>query len=332
MIIFHWLDFSQTHHGSPTTAGILDPLLHSFRADMIPMGLVFGVVSCGLALATGYHRLVTASHRDTLAQQLLRNERYRSDLEGQTVLLRRRNEQLAQLEQANRRSTRFMVHDFKTHLGTILGFANLLLDEEAPLRGEAMRVALRRIRRQGLQLQRAVDDLLEMARLQARGSLNLTEEPVGPLLAEAMEDFALPAHARRVQVGGEHLSCEPVRGDGRLLVRVLNNLIANALRHNPPGIRVTVDARPETEGREVLFSCIDDGRGIPAGDLATLFKEFSARPSSAEAASSGLGLAFCKAAVEAHGGRIWCESVEGAGSRFFFTIPCRKEVREHDAR
>ena len=75
---------------------------------------------------------------------------------------------------------------------------------------------------------------------------------------------------------------------------------------------------------EVLFTCCDDGAGITPEVLPSLFTEFSGT-NDASVESTGLGLAFCKTVVEAHGGRIWCESKRQQGTRFHFTIPLHEE-------
>jgi signal transduction histidine kinase len=85
-----------------------------------------------------------------------------------------------------------------------------------------------------------------------------------------------------------------------------------------------LDAQLAESRSEILFSCCDDGAGISPEVLPSIFTEF-AGAGGRSGDSSGLGLAFCKAVVEAHGGRIWCESMPEQGARFFFTIPLSKE-------
>ena len=101
---------------------------------------------------------------------------------------------------------------------------------------------------------------------------------------------------------------------------MLVNLIANAIKHNGPETRVVLDAVTGTESEATLFSCRDDGRGIPDHILESIFEEFSST-GNGDPESTGLGLAFCKAAVEAHGGKIWCVSKRELGTCFYFTIP-----------
>jgi signal transduction histidine kinase len=308
MVIFRWLDPrlapTMGDHGA---GSLLSPILHAFRPEMTAMGLVFGLFSAAIALIEGHYRGRLALQRDQLAQQ--------------AALLREKNEQLMRLEQANRRHTRFMVHDFKGHLAVIGGFAEVLLRKKTPTQEPAEVEALTRIQRQTQRMAGAVMDLLEVARLERSPALRREQTSPRTLLETAAADVALPAHLGKVEVGSLHLDCPDVTVDTRLIERVLVNLASNALKHNRPGTRVVLDAHPTPESGEIAFTCTDNGRGLSNVALATLFEKFGTTHSTEHEDSTGLGLAFCKKAVEAHGGRIWCESSEGQGARFIFTIP-----------
>jgi signal transduction histidine kinase len=103
--------------------------------------------------------------------------------------------------------------------------------------------------------------------------------------------------------------------------RVLNNLVHNAIRHTPPGGRVTL--RAERAGEEILVSVVDSGEGILAEDLPHVFERFyrGDKSRSSSRGGTGLGLAIARGIVEAHGGRIWVESERGQGSVFSFSLP-----------
>jgi signal transduction histidine kinase len=332
MVIFHHLDpgygnrMSDQHQTSS-----LHAFVSSFRPHMFPMGLVYGLLCSAVAVVNGRQRATIKQQRDHLAQQLAQNERYRLNLQEQADLLRMQNERLARLERVNRRNTRFMVHDFKTHVGCILGFADLLLEKaESPRDQEAIR-ALERIRRKAHQMKGAIADLLDLARIQETARIRREEISAARLLAESANDFALPEHENRIVIGQGNRDCPAVWGDHGLLKRVLTNLISNALKHNSPDTRVWLDAENRTNPSEVLFTCTDNGGGIPNELLPSLFEEFHTSETG-DSESSGLGLAFCKAAVEAHGGRIGCTSGD-SGTQFYFALPIKEEVcdesREH---
>jgi signal transduction histidine kinase len=114
-------------------------------------------------------------------------------------------------------------------------------------------------------------------------------------------------------------------GDRQRLAQVLFNLLTNALRHTPPGGQITVRARQAgAEGLQV--SVQDSGEGIPPAELPHVFERFyrADRARSRDTGGSGLGLSIARGLVEAHGGRIWADSVEGQGSTFTFALTVAK--------
>lgn len=178
-------------------------------------------------------------------------------------------------------------------------------------------------------LNRLVEDL-RMLSLAEAGELHLEVRPVavGPLVQSVLERVRGAAQEKGVGLTGEiGERLPPVAGDALRLSQVLFNLLSNAVRHTPPGGQIVVAAH-QVDGRQVRISVQDTGEGIPAGDLPHVFERFyradSAR-SRDTGGGSGLGLAIARSLVEAHGGRIWAESVEGAGSTFALVLPVSRE-------
>jgi light-regulated signal transduction histidine kinase (bacteriophytochrome) len=124
-----------------------------------------------------------------------------------------------------------------------------------------------------------------------------------------------------------------VMGTRIKLVRLLQNLIGNAIKHQPPdrSPRITVSCR--REGEEWIFAIQDNGIGISPENFERIFGAFQRLHTQEEYDGTGIGLAVCKKIVEQHGGRIWVESTPGAGSTFKFTIPQadEEEVSETEA-
>jgi signal transduction histidine kinase len=112
-----------------------------------------------------------------------------------------------------------------------------------------------------------------------------------------------------------------VKADPDMIKRVLINLIENSIKYSSEKQTVTVGAK--RRGREVQFWVEDQGRGIPKTEHERIFEKFTRVTSGASGNTKGLGLglAYCKLAVEGHGGEIWVESEEGKGARFIFTLP-----------
>ena len=123
----------------------------------------------------------------------------------------------------------------------------------------------------------------------------------------------------------------PVFGaDKALLRRVFGNLIQNALTHSPRSVTLELSAR--RDGDAVLLTVADNGPGIPPQYHELIFRKFEQvkTPHAPRVRSSGLGLAFCKLVVDAHGGRIWVQSSEGAGSAFHISLPQHPPRRSDD--
>jgi signal transduction histidine kinase len=167
----------------------------------------------------------------------------------------------------------------------------------------------------------AVWELLDLDRLREGTPLARSTLEVAELLEDARDGHGMVASLGAVELGEGRILCPAVHADRRVILRVIANLLTNAMKHNPPGVRVVLDAENGEDPGQVTFTCSDNGRGIPEDLAPRLFTEFRAGADSAQTDSTGLGLAFCREAIEAHGGRIWCERPESSGARFRFTLP-----------
>jgi signal transduction histidine kinase len=216
-----------------------------------------------------------------------------------------------------------VAHDLRNPLGAISMGAEMLLGDD--LEAEQRSRQLRMIRRSAERMDRLIQDLLDVARIES-GRLVLDRERGDPagLVREALELSAPFAAARPVTLLAEcDASAGTVLCDHERLVRVLTNLIGNAIRFTPPGGRIVVRSEP-ADGASVRFSVADTGAGIAAEDLPNLFVPFwQARPTPSSGA--GLGLAIARGIVEAHGGRIWARSTLGEGTTMSFTVPTANE-------
>lgn len=212
-----------------------------------------------------------------------------------------------------------IAHELRTPLAVLQGNLRALLDGVYPLEmGEVATVY-----DQSRLISRLVDDLGQLALAEAgQLTLNLAEVDLGPVLAAAGETWAGVAQAQSISVQYTVATPLPtVRADAARLTQVLNNLLANALRHTPAGGRVTLAAEALAQG--VQLSVADTGEGIAPDDLARVFDRFY-RGDKARArgsGGSGLGLAITKALVEAMGGTVGVTSQVGAGSTFAITLP-----------
>lgn len=320
MVIFALLDTAHVHHGSGTLTQLISAaVLHSFHLSMLPMGLAFGVVSAIVAIVQACQHHTIERQRDLLRQQLARNNDLMRELEDQGDVLRKQNDRLIELERTKRRTTTFLVHDFKTQLNCIEGFSTLLLENEEARKGEMLQHSLVRIRRQAKAMLTSVATLRDISRLEDAPVLHTESVSPYELLRSAADEAAVAGRNGCVGLETRTRDCPSVVADPELIRRVLLNLVSNAIKHNGPETHVVLGAKPDFDSGTVVFTCSDDGEGIPPDRLVTIFEPFRSGDG-APATSTGLGLAFARSAIEAHGGKIWCESTLGQGAAFHFSL------------
>ncbi len=298
-------------------AGFIGMMTAAFNPGAIHGAFAFAVFGLSIGMIEGYCTAVIRSQRDDLAQQLEINRAYRRELEA-------RNTALRELEQIKRRMTRFLVHDLKNHVGCVLGYTKLLL-KRAHANGWEQRDqnALMTVNRQAVRMEGAVGDVLKLAKLEHQPQLELRTLPAGVVLREALTTSAVGPGEGVVLVDDTVPPELVVDCDPTLIVRVMANLVVNAVKHNGGDVEVTLGAHDGPES--VVLTCTDTGQGIPNEIRGRLFDEFTSSTREGKTtASYGLGLSFCKAAVEAHGGRIWFDSKNCVGSRFFVALPKRQ--------
>ncbi len=208
-------------------------------------------------------------------------------------------------------------HDLRTPLAALQGLAETLARRE--LEAGAAETA-RAIEQQSLRINAMVHNLLDMARLQS-GALKLNRQwqPVDEVVGTSLQVMgtALAGHRVALDVPA---SLPLVELDAVLIERVLANLLENAAKYTPPGSEIRVIAR--AHHGELWLSVEDNGPGLPAGREESLFEKFERGHSESHLPGVGLGLAICRAIMQAHGGRIWAERVGPAGgARFSLALP-----------
>jgi signal transduction histidine kinase len=212
-------------------------------------------------------------------------------------------------------------HDLKNPLNVVSMVAGILqMDEADGERGDLVRKHGQLLGRATRRMLGLIDDLLDLASIEAgQLSMETADESVTELATAAidlLQPVAVQKGAALRWIDGDVLP--RVRGDRRRIQQVLSNLIGNALKFVRAGGSVSVGAR--ADAREVVFEVADDGPGIAAEHLGHLFERFWKAPGDARA-GTGLGLYIVRGIVRAHGGRVWAESEIGRGSRFYFTLP-----------
>ncbi len=256
----------------------------------------------------------------------------RDELGALAVNVNRMNDELQrlykELETASKHKSEFlanMSHELRTPLNAIIGFSQVLRERISGEINAKQEEYLDDILTSANHLLALINDVLDLSKVEA-GQVELQVAPFS--LQDALERGVSMVREQATQNGvqvmlGANGSLDLVMGDERRIRQVIFNLLSNAVKFAPSGGQVDVSAM-QANG-QVTVSVADTGPGIATQDLDRIFEEFQQTEIGAShQEGTGLGLALSKRFVELHGGRIWCESVLGEGSRFVFTLPAGK--------
>lgn len=216
--------------------------------------------------------------------------------------------------------TSMIYHDLRSPLANVVSSLNLL-DTMLPSDDPALKSLLEISMRSTERIQRMTDSLLDMSVMEAGqplGTGKLTNVLV--LIYEAVEAMESLLHNKGQIISYKIPDRLPnVLADQDMIRRAVTNLLENAAKYSPQGSKIEVGARQE--GDQILVWVKDNGPGIPASEHERIFDKFTRLKTENAPKGLGLGLAYCRQAVNAHGGKIWVESEVGVGSRFTFTLP-----------
>jgi signal transduction histidine kinase len=215
-----------------------------------------------------------------------------------------------------------MVHDLRNPLTNIFGSLEFLGDEVGPSLSPDYQQVLEIARTNAMHMVDLVGAILELNRLES-GQVPLDQKPIylPTLIGNVVRTQTPLAKNKNIVLNFEVAADLPLAwADSNLFERVLQNLLDNAIRFTPPGGRVQVRAAIESSKNDWLLIAVQDtGPGIPDEVRDRIFQKFTTARH--RESGTGLGLAFCKMVVEAHGGRIWTENNPNQGSSFYFTLP-----------
>lgn len=216
-------------------------------------------------------------------------------------------------------------HDLRTPLTSmLLGIQTCrMLGELSDAQTECLDIA----EKAGYHLLTIVDQLLDISSIETSGAaaLNLSEVQPEDVVTLAVEQVAMLATEKKISIESVIGAVPVMQADPDKLVRVLINLLGNAIKFTPEGGEVEIAVGATEKPAFVQFSVSDTGIGMDAATLESIFDEgFRADKNAPTARSTGIGLTFCKRIVEAHGGAISVESAEGAGSTFRIAIPASR--------
>ena len=230
--------------------------------------------------------------------------------------------QLKEQDRLRRELVAQVSHDLRTPLAVLHGYLETLNMEETDLSPERQQEYMAIALRQSERLKQMVEDLFELAQLEARETQPVCEPMViAELVQDVMQKFQLPAKRTGVELEwGQPEVKLFVQADFALTERVLNNLITNALDHSQAEGKIRIEIKQEATNALVVVS--DDGKGIPVDDLPHIFDPFyRSQASGNHRGHAGLGLAIARRIVELQGGGISAENSPTGGAMFSFTLP-----------
>jgi len=238
-----------------------------------------------------------------------------------TAQLADQNERLLELDRLKDEFVATASHELRTPLTSLSGYLEMSLDAaEGPL-SPTREGHLRIVQRNANRLTVLVDQLLFLARADSQPlELDLRPVDLGGILQEAAETARPAASAKNIALIVEADPPQRALADRLQLLRIVDNLVTNAVKFTPHGGTVRLAAR--SEGRTAILEVTDTGHGIPAAEQPDLFSRFSRGTNAIEEAipGSGLGLAISKVIAEAHGTNIQLESTPGTGSTFHLAL------------
>jgi two-component system, OmpR family, sensor histidine kinase SenX3 len=215
-------------------------------------------------------------------------------------------------------------HELKTPIGALVVLADALIDEEDP--AVIQRLAAR-MRDEGFRVNRIVDDLLVLSRIEGEGLVERERICIADVVASAVDRVRPAADKHRIGVNVAPIENSPdLIGDRRQLTSALFNLLDNAIKYSEPGSMVQV--RVASTSAEVSLVVQDHGIGIPSKDLDRIFERFYRvdQARSRETGGTGLGLSIVRHVVRNHGGDVTVVSREGEGSTFTLILPTHLAV------
>lgn len=240
-------------------------------------------------------------------------------LERQRALLLKSNTELRSLQEFRDNMAHILVHDLRQPMTGVMGYLDLIEIQDGERLSSTSHGTIAKIRASSHRLIEMVNSILDVSKMEA-GKLQLAKAGSDPaaLAREAISYVEPLRRNRRLELmapaGLPQVAVDPV-----LIVRVIENLIGNAMKFSPADGWIIV--KIELAGSFIRIIVSDNGPGIPAESHSSIFEKFNQIQTGPRSMGTGLGLCFCKLAVEAHGGQIGVESETGKGCAFWFTLP-----------
>ena len=243
-----------------------------------------------------------------------------------------KTEELTKLNAEKNKFFSIIAHDLRSPLNGFIGLTQIMAEELSSLTMEEVQEIAVSMKNSATNLFRLLENLLHWSRIQ-QGLMPFDPEVLSlhPVIDESVEILWESAKSKEIEIVHDIPAHSEVFADLNLLQTVIRNLVSNAIKFTPKGGKINISAM-NTHDNKVQISIIDSGIGISPKLVDQLFSldVKTGRKGTDGELSTGLGLLLCKEFIELHGGKIWVESIEGKGSTFSFTIPCKRNIDNAD--
>jgi len=256
-------------------------------------------------------------------RSVLRVKALHDELEKNRLEIEKKNQKLIRMEGFKESMMQMVVHDLKNPLASIMGNVQLIQMSEETVNPARLKELLQRTQESARQLMRMILNILQIGKLEEQKMpLNLERVTLRHLAQENVDEMTGLSARDNIRVENRVPPDLPSPlADRELISRVIANLLNNAFKHTPGGGQVIIDARREEDA--VVLTVSDTGEGIPEDLQPRIFEKFVGGESDTSKRmlyDSGLGLTFCRLAVECHGGSIWLKSKPGEGTTVFISL------------
>jgi len=311
-----------SHASTPIMKDIRVEIFLNVLRDITDIKTMENELSENVTMLEGSER-ATLNILDDLQKTLL-------DLQQSQFVIEEQNVQLQKLDKIKSSFLNITSHELRTPMSAIKGYIQMMLKGNLGTTNDEQKHALDIILRNSNRLDRLIQDILDISRLESGTMKFITQKTDAiKMVTEIAEIMQASADLKRIKINAETgIDVPELTIDKDRITQVVVNLLNNAIKFSPDGSTINIKTRKEKE--DVLFEVQDHGRGIPEEHHKKIFQTFYQVDSGTDTkfGGAGLGLAICYGIIIAHGGRIWVESAgkPGEGSTFRFTLPVESVI------
>jgi len=252
----------------------------------------------------------------------IKNATLYEKLEENLKTLEEKNNKLKELEMKKEQLTYMIVHDLKNHLQEIMSYSEYLL-KNSGIQDEKFQRMFKNIFLSSHDISKMTMNMLEIARMEENNiKINYSLIDIKEILTELLNKMRIKIQNKNIEITTSLPEEFPLlKADKNLLARILMNILDNGIKNSKSSGKIKIEVI--NDEKYFIFCIIDEGPGVPPEYREKIFEQFFSlnTEDSMISTSTGIGLSFCKMAIEGHRGKIWVEENSPSGSKFYFTLP-----------